>query len=495
MVTARTKSLILVALVLGAFLLKAPFAITRVHLTPDAIGYLNIARNLSSGRGYVSTIKLHYVDNTGVRHGALSDCPPLYPLVAGAILRCGGNLTTLTLVNTLLVCVASGLVFLIGARLFDWRAGLVAGLAAALAPSLFRAGITAMSDPLALVLALGALLLVLRAQPGVMTWFAAGALAGLAMLTRHPCVVVALALAAHAFWGPNGRRNGFACIAGFLPALAFMVLALPSVQGLHYAVRSFHSAMWNLDSPLDPWYCLHHPALVGTALVHNAAFYAIDLFTGLRGLFLLSLGLLLWVLRTERTALTREHRLMIIVAGLNLMIYVATWSIPPVKGSRFMLLSYCLMLPFCAAGLVCAWDRWSRRGRPAVATVCAATAIVYVWGCVAAASYTARDCQPLPHGPAKLITACLAPDSVIASNNPWVLSYSTGLPTALLPRNLDQSALRQFVERYDIGGVVMLGRCEGSQTAMAVSASYRKTKLGPGIAIYDTTARTRTKAD
>ena len=476
-------------------MLKAPLAVTHIHLTPDAVGYLNIARNLSSGHGYVSTIKLHYVDNSGVTHGALSDCPPLYPLLAGGVLGCGGDVATLALVNTLLACVACGLVFLIGERLFDWRTGVFAGLAAALAPSLFRAGITAMSDPLALVLALSALLLVLRQEPKTTTWFAAGMLAGLAILTRYPCAVVGLALAVFAFWGPSGRRNGFACALGLLPAVVLIILAMPSVQGLHYSVESFHSAMWNLGSPVDPWYCLHHPTFVAAAFLHNAVFYAIDLLAGLRGLFLLSLGLVLWLFSTRGTALTREQKLALAVVTLNVAAYAATWSIPPVKGSRFLLLSYCLLLPFCAAGLIYAWDRWSRWERLAVAAVCAATAIVYVWGCATAASFTGGDCQPLPHSTAALVTSSLPPNTTIASNNPWVLSYSTGLPTALLPRNLDQPALRRFVGQYDIGGIVLLGRCKGSLTARAVRGSYPVAQCGPEVALYGTTARTRTKVD
>lgn len=468
-------------------MLKAPLAVTHIHLTPDAVGYLNIARNLSSGHGYISTIKLHYLDNAGVTHGALSDCPPMYPLLAGGVLGCGGDVATLALVNTLLACVACGLVFLIGERLFDWRTGVFAGLAAALAPSLFRAGITTMSDPLALVLALSALSLALRKGPRVMTWFVAGVLAGLAILTRYPCAVVGLALAVFAFWGPSGRRNGFACALGLLPAVVLVILAMPSVQGLHYSVESFHSAMWNLGSPIDPWYCLHHPTFVAAAFLRNTVFYTIDLFAGVRGLFLLSMGLVVWLFSTRGTALNREHKLALAVVMLNVAAYAATWSIPPVKGSRFLLLSYCLLLPFCAAGLIYAWDRWNRMGKLAIATACAAIAIVYVWGCATAASFTGGDCQPLPRRTAALVTSSLPPDAVIASNNPWVLSYSTGLPTALLPRNLDQSALTRFVGQYDIGGIVLLGRREDSLTAQTVSASYGKAKRGPGIAVYLTT--------
>ncbi len=486
MSTARICFLLCIVYVLAGFTVRAPFAIGRVHLTPDSILYLNIAGNVASGRGYVSSIKLHHVDDANVVHSAWRDCPPLYPLLSGAVMRLGGGLTALTMVNALLVSLASGLVFLIGERLFDRRTGLLAGVAAALAPNLFRAGMTPMSDALALALGLSALALVVRGKPSSLTCAVAGGLSGLAALTRHPYAVLAAALIVYCF--RKSRRSGLACAAGVAPAAVLVALTSPSVQSLHFCVASFSSAMWDYGTGIVPLYFAHHPAFVATAFLKNLWFYSADLFFGLRGFFLLSVGLLMWVARAKQKQIGPAHRLMLIVAALNLVLYSAVWSVPPVKGSRFLLLSYCLTLPFCAAGLIRVWDRWGLLGKRATAAICAVTAVVYVWGC-ATAYVSTSDCKRLPAAAITLVESSLGPNAVVASNNPWEVSYSTGLPTVLLPRNLDEDELARFVRRYRVQGIVLLESRGRSITARSVRYRYTCRGTCSAIAVY-TTART-----
>ena len=520
--TDRSRAnLLFIAIVAAAFALKAPLATNRVRVTPDAVSYRNVARNLASGQGFVSTLKLHHLDKTGVRHTALSEWPPLYPLFAAIVIRCGGDLAALQLANTLLVSIAAGIVFLIGARLFDWRAGLLAGTAAMLAPNVFRAGCVAMSDALGLALALAALLLALMQKRRLIVPFAAGMLAGAAAMTRFPNAVVGVALVGSMYMRRESRRHAFACAAGLAcvvaPFAAWLWLCRESpfgqVQALHYGVGSFHHAMWNANAVTDPWYAARHAGPVASAVLHNALFYASDLLAGPRGLFALGAGLILGILGRRAGAMTREKKLVLAVAALSFGVYAFTWSIPPVKGSRFMLLSYCLILPFCAAGLVNAPASFTSfraartsfraargicflRGRQSrfltafgmthrlIATVaCLITAGVYVWGCLTAASYTAGECAPLAPGISERVACSLPSGTSIASNNPWVVSYSTGAPTALLPCNLDREALARYVSRLGIGEIVLLGERPRSRTADTVRACYAIEPVSRGVAL------------
>jgi len=488
-VTDRSRAnLLFIAIVAAAFAFRAPLATGRVRVTPDAVSYCNVARNLASGQGFVSTLKLHHLDKTGVRHTALSEWPPLYPLFAAIVIRCGGDLAALQLANALLISIAAGIVFLIGARLFDWRAGLLAGAAAMLAPNVFRAGCVAMSDALGLALALAALLLALMQKRRFIVPFAAGMLAGAAAMTRFPNAVVGVALVGSMYMRRESRRHAFACAAGLAcvvaPFAAWQWLCHESpfgqVQALHYGVGSFHHAMWNANAATDPLYAARHAGPVARAVLHNALFYASDLLAGPRGLFALGAGVILGALGRGAGAMTREKKLVLAVAALSFGVYAFTLSIPPVRGSRFMLLSYCLILPFCAAGLV------NAKLRPVkwIATVaCLATAVVYVWGCLTAASYTAGECAPLAPGISERMARCLPAGTSIASNNPWVVSYSTGAPTALLPRNLDRQALARYVSRLGIGEIVMLGERQRSRTAEAVRACYAIEPIGRGVAL------------
>lgn len=476
-----TTRLIFLAITVASFSIRAPIAAKQVRLTPDGAAYFNISRNLAAGEGFVSTIKLSYTlpehakpVEGAIRHSALSDWPPAYPAFSAIIVKAGGGMIALQVANALLVSIVAGLVFLIGARLFGTREGVAAGAAAALAPNLFRAGIVPLADALGLTLALAALLLVLG-EHRACGWFAAGLIAGTAALTRYPNAVVGLGLIGWGLADSRTRRFAVACAAGFAmvigPAVLWQWLSVGSppcrLQTLHYCVGSFREALWNARTTIDPLYVLHHPAEVTALVVRNALVYAFDLLIGPRGLFLLGLGLVVWAL-TRRSIMSREQKLVLVIAALSFAVHAATWSVPAVKGSRFMLLSYCLLLPFGAAGLV----RQTRRdARVAAIGLMVLTAMVYIWGCVTASSFAGTDFA-LPRDQARSIVESLPYGTNLASDNPWVVNYSTGVPTAILPRDLDEQSLARYVRDLNIGRIVLLTKHPHTPTAHALAACY-----------------------
>lgn len=278
----------------AAFAIKVGPATERFRPCPDAIAYLDIARNLASGNGFVSTLKLNFVDNSGVIHCALFDWPPLYPLFAGMLARIGAGDTCLQAANALLASVAAGLVFLIGERLFGRPAGLLAGGFAAIAPNLFRSGITALADPLGLVLALLAVLLALGAGGHRLRWATVGVVIGFAHLAKYPHAIILAA----AVWAllSTGRRNcAAACVLGFAaataPAAAWRWALYGSpfacAQAFHYAVRSYSMILWD---DVQPGFPMAFAAPI-REIARSACAHAADLLLGLRGLFALSIGL------------------------------------------------------------------------------------------------------------------------------------------------------------------------------------------------------------
>jgi hypothetical protein len=341
------------------------------------------------------------------------------------------------------------------------REGLLAGAAAALAPNLFRAGMVALSDALGLTLALAALIIALESNRP-WRWLAAGLIAGAAAMTRCPFAVVALALIVWAVTDPKSRSCAIACAIGFGLVIGPVVIwqwlsagCFPChMQAVHYCVRSFREAMWHAGAVIDPLYALHHPADVAALCLRNTCRYASDLLLGPRGLFLLGLGLIVWALTRRGPAVTREQKLILAIAALSFAVHAFTWSVPAVKGSRFMLLSYCLLLPFAAAGLT---QQTRRYARSAAAIALALTGIAYIWGCWTASSFAGTDFA-LPANEVRSIIDSLPSGTNLASDNPWVVNYSTGIPTALLPRDLDSQSLSRYIHDLNIGRIVLLTR-------------------------------------
>ena len=475
--TGRLRTTLLFLIVFGvSAAIRLPLSLRYTRLTPDAIAYYNIARNLADVHGFTSSLRLHYQGNSPVVHPAISDWPPAYPLFAGLIVRCGGDVRTLQFANALLISISVGLIFLVGCRLFDWRAGLIAGLASAIAPNLSRASALALSDPLSLALALSAILIYLSDRR-LMSSLAVGLLCALATLTRYPCAVVPVSIIVASVLSGKSRRyavvcaGAFVCLVGPVVAWQAIVSGSPQAQAIHYYVRSYHEAMWSARAQIDPLYALHHPMTVMTEAARNCAFYAIDLLVGLRGLFLLALGLLF----LKRNELSPDKRLVLTVAALSFCVYAVTWSIPAVRGSRFMLLSYCLLLPFCAAGFWLNLKSAGWRRRSAMA-LCAATACVYVWGTLSAYEFRGQEFA-LSAPTTAAIVRDLPTGTCIASNNPWVVSYSTRMPTGLLPRDMDQSHLARFVRDLNVGEVVLIGQHPRFQTARVLRGCYRNVMI------------------
>ena len=458
-----------------AFAARVPFAVSHFRLYPDAIAYLNIARNLAKGEGFTSTLKLNYFCPSDVAHCALEDWPPLYPAAAGAVLWLARSELALQVCNALLIGVCAGLVFLIGSRLFDRASGFAAGMFACIAPSLFRAGTTAMSDALGLALALAAIVAALSAAGSGVRWAGAGALAGAAYLARYPNAIAMLALAAYAYVGVARRRMALWLAAGFVAA-AGPVLAwkwavygspLHATQLMHYNTLSYGAAAWSL--PPGGWQADHIwfvEALpqIGAAILSNTAAYLASVVGGAGGLYLLSLGAVGLVVTQGRSVLQNGRGLALSIAALNFAAHAATWSLPPTQAPRFLLLTVSLLLPFCAAGLVGALRSGNRFVGAAAVAVCIAVTIRWGQANMAAAAGRMWQYTPRQVAVARGLCADLPAGTTVATNSPWLISYSTGLPTATLPHRLDRAKLARFVRRYGVDALVLMpGGARGSR--------------------------------
>jgi 4-amino-4-deoxy-L-arabinose transferase-like glycosyltransferase len=149
----------------------------------DAYDYHRHGLSIAAGDGYPSS-------GYTLDRGPTALRPPAYPYLLGAVYALSGySIEAARLVGAALGSLSVFLLFAIVRRIWGRRTALVAAFLAAVFPSLVLLSRDLLSEQLFIALQLGAVLCVLRfrGSGSRLGWaFAAGALTGLAALTRNP---------------------------------------------------------------------------------------------------------------------------------------------------------------------------------------------------------------------------------------------------------------------------------------------------------------------
>ncbi|HEU5064244.1 MAG TPA: glycosyltransferase family 39 protein [Solirubrobacterales bacterium] len=155
----------------------------------DAFDYDRHARSIAAGEGFPESGYAPEGGPTALR-------PPVYPYFLGAVYAVfGDSVDAGRLAGALLGAASVWLLFLVVLRIWGRRVALVAAAAAAVFPPLVLLSRELLSEQLFIALELGAVLCVLeaRASSRPLRWAAAaGALCGIATLTRNPGGVLIL---------------------------------------------------------------------------------------------------------------------------------------------------------------------------------------------------------------------------------------------------------------------------------------------------------------
>jgi 4-amino-4-deoxy-L-arabinose transferase-like glycosyltransferase len=181
------------AIVLLALVLRVGAVVADTGYAPgnDALEYDYLARSIAAGDGYPQSGYLLQGGPTAIRG-------PGYPYLLGAVYALSGDsLTAGRFTSAALGALSVLLLYLIAKRLWGRRIGLLAAALAAVFPPLVLVSRDLVSESLFISLELGALLCVLnfRRSGGALRWAAAaGALCGLAALTRNTGIALLLPL-------------------------------------------------------------------------------------------------------------------------------------------------------------------------------------------------------------------------------------------------------------------------------------------------------------
>ena len=166
-----------------------------VRLVGDPADYVRHAKSIARTGHYPPSAVTRRPGPTAVR-------PPVYPYALGAACAVFGHCaTTARVLNAFLGTLLVALIGMLAASIWDRRAGLAAMGVGAVAPPLIVAGTAALTEAVFGVLVVACVLATMKAPDGRRWLVIAGALAGLAVLTRPngaafiPAVLLGLALA------------------------------------------------------------------------------------------------------------------------------------------------------------------------------------------------------------------------------------------------------------------------------------------------------------
>ena len=493
---------VLVALL--AWALCLPSAARVVQLSPDMAEYVDVARRLVAGEGYLLGIKAYHIGGSEVVHDGLLHRTPLFTLIMAGMLWAGLDLYAVQVLNGAFGGLAAALACSIGLRLFGRTVGIAAGVLAAASPVAFAQQVHIQSDALATALTLGAIrLLLVAADRGTLRpALLAGFLFGIGYLARPPVVVIGVALlVALPFLAPDralARRLAFGLLGGMAviggPVTIFSLLTRGrlsySGKGYLYGVVSDADIMENgyTDPILSPAaFVMADPGFVVGAIWSVTTLYARSIFLEREWLAPLALGWPAAVLALVRGRYSWPARLVLVAAGANFVFYALTWSS---WQDRFMLTTVYLLLPFVVDGLLqtlrwlCQWTvaRWATQDRvahtptillgPVVALVLAVWSPRFLEQYGGQFSYGERPVGTRVTdglrwtGPPRWlndgnlddglawIARETAPDTVLAHGYPWPYGFFSGRPVVLLPYRLADDRLREFLTEYRVSYVL-----------------------------------------
>jgi hypothetical protein len=481
-----------------------PAALQAVQLSPDMVEYVDVARRVVHGEGYVLGIKAYHIGGPAVVHDGLLHRTPLFTLIMAGMLGLGLDLYAVQALNAAFGAVSAALVCSIGMRLFGRAVGIAAGILAAASPVGLAQQIQIQSDALSTALTLVALRLIILSadRSTVRPALLAGLCFGMGYLARPPVVVIAVAvMVALPLLAPNmaqARRLGLGLGAGLaivcLPVSVYSLLTRGrlsySGKGYLYGVVSDADIMENgyAATPLSPLeFIAGDPGFVLGAIWSVTTLYFRSIFFEREWLAPLAPGWPGAVLALVRGRYPWIASLMLVAAAANFVFYALTWSS---WQDRFMLTTVYLLLPFAIDGLLralrYAWQQVAARIAtsaraapvPALVLTLVVAAIMAIWSPRFLEQYQGQFSygeRPVGTrvtdglrwtGPPRWVNDGSLDDGiewireqtpsdvVLAHGQPWPYGFFTERPMVLLPYRLTDELLRQFLIEYRVSYVL-----------------------------------------
>lgn len=171
-------------LIIIATITHLPLYHTPYWRTDDAIQYINVARNLAAGKGFIQNTKADYATSDPVITSSFHGRTSLFSLFLAGILFIGGNEYTMQLFCFSISIINSCLIYILCRRWVSPKWSLVAGLLAALNPNLLINNRLILTEPLFTTFILLSFITIYFMKENYAKYCVTGVLISFAYLTR-----------------------------------------------------------------------------------------------------------------------------------------------------------------------------------------------------------------------------------------------------------------------------------------------------------------------
>lgn len=484
-VARRGWWLALAALFLIALSVRLPHVLRTMYLTPDGIEYLDIAQHLARGAGYTLSIKAYYVDDSPVIQNGLLIRPPLFTLAVTPLAMLPGWPRSVGVFNVAIGALNAVLVCLLARSFAPAAAAITAGLLAALAAPAVALSLQPMSETLTLGLMLLGLLL--AGSTRRLGLAAAGAAVTLAYLARPASILVLPVAGLRVALGAGSvrarlRRGGLLWLGFGVVASAAMLWTWVAYGRLYYGSQSFLYSTPKVntlirggfrgearESPLE--YITAHPDEVLVGVGQNLRDYGGTLAGDPDWAIVLVPSFPVVLLALARRRLPPAAWPLLLGAAFHLAVAIGTWA---TFQKRYLLPVFVFLLPVCCYAWACLPGARRRLWPNSPLRLAHVPLALLV---LASGLYLARgELGSATHGPLfgdvwvgssrawgnpdtgrllDWVRQQTQPDQVVGYEQPWLVTYYTARPSALLPTRLERDELERFVRETRIDVVVV----------------------------------------
>lgn len=473
----------LIIIFLFALAIRLPLYHTPFWRTPDAIEYINIARNLVEGRGFVSSIKFTFFTNGPVVYPGLFDRPILTPILFSLVLFFNKNIYTLQLFLFFIESTSIVFFYLIARKLLTPILAFTVALIAACNANLVIGNRLIVSEPIYYCIILLAFVLYYYREKSAFTFSLLGFLSGLSVLVRPDGILL---LVTFIIFSLQYKKQLLLLVVVFLLTISPVVVTgialhrnpFHTVASYVFQVRSFTDGM---TMGFDRTY----PSTV--TFISQNFFWIIgqifrNILSSIESLITLPfLGLLVLVIPFIHWQKLRQFFPILFFAGVSFLILVASWGVI-LEPERHLGLVYVLLLLVLGNISLVAWRKKFILGLVVLSLTANVVLDAHriVWARTQENQQDSWD--PSQRGQLYSYVKQHTPqNAIIASPNPFLVNMFTDRPTILMPNNiLDQRHFSQYISLYHVQYLL----AENKQESDFFGKHAQKMKQMDGITVY-----------